>query len=111
MRRLGPMTEFSIRCHPSVPLEATELEAWLEARASDLRNAWPTATIRLFRLTQPLSRETIDVGWLLEAALPAQQREVDGWLFETLRDMRLLGFQPVLATKPVTHGDLQGATA
>ncbi len=103
------MTEFSIRCHPSVPLEAADLEEWLEARAADLRAAWPTATIRLFRLTQPLSSETIDIGWLLEASLPVEKKEVDAWLSETLRDMRLLGFQPVLSRAASTTGDLHWA--
>jgi hypothetical protein len=98
------MVEFSIRCHPSVPLEATEREGWLEARAADLRAAWPTATIRLFRLAQPLSSESIDVGWLLEAALPADDDDVDPWLAETLRDMRILGFQPALSRSAATNG-------
>jgi hypothetical protein len=80
-----------------VPLEATELEGWLEARAADLRAAWPTATIRLFRLTQQLSSGRIDVGWLLEAALPAEDDDIAPWLAETLRDMRILGFQPALS--------------
>jgi hypothetical protein len=91
------MVEFSIRCHPSVPLEPAEVEAWLEARARDLRAAWPTATIRLFRLTQPLAGGVIEVGWLLEAEVPAEDPDVQPWLCEALRDMRLLGFHPVLA--------------
>lgn len=89
------MIEFSIRCHPSVPLEATEIEEWLEGRARDLRTAWPTGTIRLFRLSQPLASDDVHVGWLLEAELPADENDIAPWLAETLRDMRLLGFQPV----------------
>jgi hypothetical protein len=105
------MVEFSIRCHPSVPLEPSELEEWLEARAGDLRTAWPTATIRLFRLTQPLASEVIQVGWLLEAELPAEEKDVQPWLAETLQDMRLLGFQPVLSGASRTNGNDRCATA
>jgi hypothetical protein len=90
------MVEFSIRCHPSVPLEAADLEEWLEARVRDLRTAWPTGTIRLFRLSQPLPSNDVAVGWLLEAELPADQHDLAPWLAETLRDMRLLGFQPLM---------------
>jgi hypothetical protein len=99
------MVEFSIRCHPSVPLEATDLEEWLEARARDLRTAWPTGTIRLFRLSQSLPSDNVDVGWLLEAELPADEHDLAPWLAETLRDMRLLGFQPVMTGSNSADGD------
>jgi hypothetical protein len=89
------MVEFSIRCHPSVPLEATDLEEWLDARVRELRTAWPTGTIRLFRLSQSLPSDDVDVGWLLEAGLPADGLDIEQWLEDTLRDMHLLGFQPV----------------
>jgi hypothetical protein len=94
-----------------VPLEPSELEDWLEARVSDLREAWPTGTIRLFRLTQPLASEVIDVGWLLEAELPAEEADLQPWLAETVRDMRLLGFQPVVSRAPALNGQKRWATA
>jgi hypothetical protein len=96
VRSADAMVEFSIRCHPSVPLEAADLEDWLEARARDLRAAWPSGTIRLLRLSQPLPSAEVHVGWLLEVELPADEQDVAPWLAETLRDMRLLGFQPAL---------------
>jgi hypothetical protein len=104
------MAEFSIRCHPSVPLDSSALEGWLEGRARDLRADWPTATIRLFRLSQPLQSDSVDVGWLLEAELPADEHEIAPWLTETLRDMRLLGFQPVM-TGLTTNQDHRRAMA
>jgi hypothetical protein len=100
------MLEFSIRCHPSVPLDAAELQGWLEARVRDLRAAWPTGTIRLFRLSQSLPSDDVDVGWLLDAELPADEEDIAPWLGETLRDMRLLGFQPVMtSTYPGVSGN------
>ena len=96
MNEPDAMFEFSIRCHPSVALDATELEGWLEARMRDLRTAWPTGTIRLFRLSQSLPSDNVDLGWLLKAELPADEEDLAPWLAETLRDMRLLGFQPVM---------------
>ena len=98
------MAQFSIRCHPSIPVDAAELEAWLDERACELRAAWPDGIIRLFRLTQPLPGADVDVGWLLEAELSADEAKVDRWLAETLRDLRLLGFQTTVTSVHKTTG-------
>jgi hypothetical protein len=98
------MAQFSIRCHPSIPVEAEELEAWLDARACELRAASPDGIVRLFRLTQPLPSADTDFGWLLDAELPADEAKVDNWLAETLRDLRLLGFQPTVTSSAGTTG-------
>jgi hypothetical protein len=98
------MAQFSIRCHPSIPVDAEELEASLDARARELRAASPDGIIRLFRLTQPLPSGDVNVAWLLEAELPADEATIDKWLAETLRDLRLLGYQPTLTSSAGTTG-------
>jgi hypothetical protein len=98
------MAQFSIRCHPSIPVDAEELEASLDARACELRAAWPDGIIRLFRLTQPFPSADVNVAWLLEAELPADEATIDKWLAETLRDLRLLGYQPTLTSSAGTTG-------
>jgi hypothetical protein len=91
------MFQFAIRCHPSVPVAADELEQWLEQQVSDLRIAAPQGTVRLSRLTQGLPSGDIDLGWLLELELSDAERHlVDDRLTEAVRDMELLGFQPTV---------------
>jgi hypothetical protein len=91
------MFQFAIRCHPSVPVAAEELEQWLEQQVGDLRVAAPGGTVRLSRLTQALPSGDVDVGWLLELELSDGERHlIDARLMEAVRDMELLGFQPTV---------------
>jgi hypothetical protein len=91
------MFQFAIRCHPSVPVAADELEQWLEQQVADLRAAAPQGTVRLSRLTQGLPSGDVGLGWLLELELSDAERHlVDNRLTEALRDMHLLGFQPTV---------------
>jgi hypothetical protein len=92
-----PMLQLAIRCHPFLPVEAEELEAWLERQVVDLRAEAPHATMRLSRLTQSRPDADLDVGWLVEVELDEGEPLLAGRrLAETLRDMRLLGLQPTL---------------
>jgi hypothetical protein len=99
----------AIRCHSCVPVAAVELEDWFADQVDSLREANPTATIRLMRLTQKLPDSEVDVGWLLELEVPEEARlagtdSVAGDLAEIFRDMRFLGLEPrVLA--PVRLSD------
>ena len=45
-----PMVQLTIRCHPLVPVDADELERWLELEVHDLRADAPQGIIRLSRL-------------------------------------------------------------
>jgi hypothetical protein len=91
------MVQFSIRCHRCVPVEADELERWLELQVADIRADAPAGTVRLSRLSQHLPTREIDIGWLVEIEVP----ETEGVLardrvLETVRDMQLLGLHPTL---------------
>jgi hypothetical protein len=101
-----PMLQFSIRCHPSVPVTTDELEEWLELQLEKLRADAPNATVRVSRVTQGLPSGNVDIGWLIEFEVPDEERLVtDHHLSEILTDMRLLGFQPtVLAPVALTAG-------
>jgi hypothetical protein len=102
------MAQFAIRCHPSVPVPADELEQWLEQQVHALRADAPHATVRLSRLTQDLPSGEVSLGWLLEFELSeAELALADGLLDEVLRDMRLLGFQPTLLAPPMAHATSQ----
>jgi hypothetical protein len=91
------MVQIAIRCHPSVPVSADELEGWLELEVDHLRAESPQGTIRLSRLTQGLPNVDIDIGWLVELELPDREPLLTGnRLGEVIRDMRLLGLQPTL---------------
>jgi hypothetical protein len=91
------MVHIAIRCHPSVPVDAGDLEEWLEHQVEKLRASAPRATIRLSRLTQHLPNAEVDVGWLLELELDEGDRALaEQQLDESLTDMRLLGFQPTV---------------
>ena len=93
----GPMLQFSIRCHPSVPVTTDELEEWLELQLEKLRDDAPNATMRLSRVTQGLPSGSVEVGWLIEFEGPDAERAVtDRHLTEILTDMRLLGLQPTV---------------
>jgi hypothetical protein len=93
------MVQITIRCHPRVPISSDELEQWLEQQVDGLRAEAPQGTIRLSRLTQGLPSSDVDIGWLLELDLPAEDPLLErNRLAEALRDMRLLGLQPTLLT-------------
>jgi hypothetical protein len=91
------MVQLAIRCHPRVPVEADELEGWLERQVDDLRAEAPRATVRLLRLTQSRPDTNLDVGWLVELQLDEGETLLAaGRLADALRDMRLLGLEPTL---------------
>ena len=93
------MVQFTIRCHPVVPVATDELERWLELEVHELRAEAPQGTIRLSRLTQTLQSADLDIGWLLELELPeGQPLLARDRLAEAFRDMHLLGLQPTLLT-------------
>ena len=100
------MIKFAIRCHPSVPVEAEDLEEWLEHQADKLRAKAPHATVRLARLTQHLPSTEVDIGWLLELEVDdGGQVAIERQLEEALTDMRLLGFQPTVLTPSSVAAD------
>jgi hypothetical protein len=91
------MLQLAVRCHPTVPVDAGDLEEWLDHVVEDLRTDAPHATVRLSRLTQRVPGGEFGIGWLLElevadAERPAAERRLGA----ALTDMRLLGFQPTL---------------
>jgi hypothetical protein len=91
------MVKLTIRCHPDVPVDAEELERWLELEVHELRAEAPHGTVRLSRLTQGLPNVDIDIGWLIELEVPASAPLlVPDRLAVALRDMRLLGLQPTV---------------
>ena len=103
------MFQFAIRCHPSVPVAAEELEHWLEQQVADLRAMAPEGTIRLSRLTQGLPSGDIDTGWLLELELSDSERHlIDDRLTEAVRDMQLLGFDPTVLAPLEAPGQANG---
>jgi hypothetical protein len=86
-----------IRCRPCVPVDADELELWLERQVDDLSAEAPGASVRLSRLTQTRPDANLDVGWLIELELDEGEPLLAGRrLADVLRDMRLLGLQPTL---------------
>jgi hypothetical protein len=93
----GSMVKLTIRLHPSVPIDADELEGWLQLEVSDLRADAPHGTIRLSRLRQGLPNVDVNIGWLVELELPDGEPLLErDRLADALRDMRLLGLQPTL---------------
>jgi hypothetical protein len=91
------MSQIAIRCHPSVPVDAGDLEDWLELQVDQLRSRVPHGAVRLARLTQQLPSQELHLGWLLELELPdGDARRIDAQLKDALRDMRLLGFHPTV---------------
>jgi hypothetical protein len=93
---------FAIRCRSCTPASTAELTGWLEARVRELREQEPQLLVRLTRLSQDLAEATIDDGWLIEAELPGEPEKPFGSLApsfeEVLRDMRILGLDPLLLT-------------
>jgi hypothetical protein len=93
------MAKLTIRCHPLTPAGHRELEAWLENQASHIRGADPKAIVRLSRLTQELPSGEMGIGWVLELDLVKDLSSISERLAfkldEAIRDMRLLGLQPV----------------
>jgi hypothetical protein len=91
------MVQVAIRCQPSVPVSAHELERWLEQQVSELRAEARHATVRLSRLTQGRAGADLEVGWLVELELAEGEQLLAGHrLADALRDMRLLGLEPTL---------------
>ena len=91
------MLQLAIRCHPCVPVSADELEPWLEKQLDELRADTPHGTLRLSRLTQGAPDLDLENGWLIELDLPEGAPLLTGRrLADALRDMRLLGLQPML---------------
>ena len=66
---IGGVIELAIRCRPSVPGSAEELEHWLERQVRELRAAAPHGTVRLSRLTQGGSSADLTIRWLVELEL------------------------------------------
>ncbi len=91
------MVKLTIRLHPSVPVDAEELEGWLKLEVIDLRTDAPHGTIRLSRLRQGLPNVDVNIGWLVELEVPDGEPLLErDRLAVALRDMRLLGLQPTL---------------
>jgi hypothetical protein len=91
------VVQLTIRCRPRVPVEADELELWLERQVDDLRAEAPRATVRLSRLTESRPEANLHVGWLVELDLDEDEPLLAGSrLVDAVRDMRLLGLQPTL---------------
>lgn len=103
------MVQIAIRCHPRVPVCADELHGWLERQVHQLRAEAPHATVRLSRLTQGGPSVDLDIGWLVELELSEGEPLLAGdRLADALRDMRLLGLQPILL---VPRGSLMNGRA
>lgn len=103
------MVQIAIRCHPRVPVCTDELHGWLERQVHQLRAEAPHATVRLSRLTQGGPSVDLDIGWLVELELGEGEPLLAGdRLADALRDMRLLGLQPILL---VPRGSLMNGRA
>jgi hypothetical protein len=93
------MIQVAIRCQPSVPIDADELERWLELEVVDLRAETTHGIIRLSRLTQGVPNAHVDIGWLIELQLSEEEPLLTrDRLAQALGDMRLLGLEPTLLT-------------
>jgi hypothetical protein len=94
------MTRLTILCHPSTPVAPAELEHWLEPQVELLRSSAPVI-VRMSRLIQSLPSSQVAGGLLIEVELTDEAHPVDhdqlaDVLVEVIRDMRLLGMQPLL---------------
>ena len=94
------MTKLTILCHPSTPVAPAELEGWLEPQLDALRSSAPVI-VRMSRLIQSLPSSQVAGGLLIEVELTDESHPVDhdqlsDLLAEVIRDMRLLGMQPLL---------------
>jgi hypothetical protein len=93
----GGMVQLAIRCHACVPVPADELDRWLGRLVDEMSAEARHGTVRCSRLAQEGPTSDLTVGWLIELELPERDPLVAGaWLRDALRDMRLLGLQPVL---------------
>jgi hypothetical protein len=94
------MTRFTILCHPSTPVAPTELEDWLVPQLDQLRSSAPVI-VRMSRLIQSLPSSQVAGGLLIEVELTDESHPVDhdqlsASVADAIRDMRLLGMQPLL---------------
>jgi hypothetical protein len=106
------MGQITIRCHPSVPVHAGDLEEWLHAQVDRWRVQVPGTTVRLSRLSQQLPSGESHLGWLIEIGLPdAHGPFAKRLLNESLTDMRLLGFHPTVLTPVEADAGLVSAAA
>lgn len=95
------MSRLIVRCRSCTPASAVELTEWLEGRVEELQEGTPGLSVRLTRLARDLPGATVDDGWLVELELPGER--ADGGftallssIDEVLRDMRVLGIDPIL---------------
>jgi hypothetical protein len=96
-----PAMRLAMRCHPCVPVEAVDLESWFSRRVAELREAAPSATVRLLRIAEKLPTSVVSSGWLLELeipdyALPFRAGALGDTLADLYRDLRFLGLEPTL---------------
>jgi hypothetical protein len=103
------MTCLLIRCRSCTPASTVELTDWLEDKVAQLRADVPRLLVRLTRLVQDLPVAIVDDGWLIELQLEGEERdEPSGPLMasleEILRDMRILGLDPVLLAPRTAWG-------
>ena len=104
------MVHIGIRCHPSVPVHAGDLEEWLHAQVDHWRVQIPGATVRCARLSQPLPSGDMHLGWLIEVDLPDEHGgRAERVIHEALTDMRLLGFHPTMLTPAEVDAGLESA--
>jgi hypothetical protein len=91
------MVQLAIRCQPTAPFSADEIQGWLELEMRELRAAVPGGTVRLSRLTQGAPKADLDIGWLVELEVSEGEPLLgEERLADALRDMRLLGLEPKL---------------
>jgi hypothetical protein len=106
------VVQLAIRCQPTTPISADELEGWLELEMHELRAAVPRATVRLSRLTQGGPKADLDIGWLVELEVAESERLLgEERLADAIRDMRLLGLEPKLLVPLGTNEARNGNTA
>jgi hypothetical protein len=95
------MPQLAIRCHRCAPVEAEEVEQWLEDEVERLRASAPHAVLRLLRLSQQAPAGEIDIGWLIELEPANGDPPPDeAVLARVIRDLRLLGLEPTVLGSP-----------
>ena len=91
------MHQLVIRCRPLGPIHSDEIDAWLRAELNRLREHAPHAALRLLRTRQALPSGDADAGWLIELDGAGGEPALDDdGLARILRDLRLLGLQPMV---------------
>jgi hypothetical protein len=99
------MERLAIRCTPCAPVDAAEVERWLEDAVGRLRATSPHIVLRLLRLSQTVSTGALGIGWLLEIDSTGGDEPVDGDVLDSvLRDARLLGLQPTVLRARLRSG-------